>query len=88
MSQVVRAAARHGRPRKQTCQVTGKKRYPDKSAAIGFLHLAVTRQRLAKCEGYESSHREQRAYSCSGCQGWHLTSWTAYQYVNTIGGVS
>lgn len=50
-----------------TCPQTGKARYRDRIAAL----LALT--------GIDNSNpkrREQRAYRCQFCRGWHLTSQT------------
>lgn len=49
---------------RSTCP-TGKHRYRDKIAA----HLA-----LARIDAGHGNRREQRAYRCPDCRGWHLTS--------------
>ena len=58
------------------CPASGKRRYRDRHQAQDAL-LAVRRRRrkaAAAC-GPLSLRREQRAYRCAGCAGWHLTSW-------------
>jgi len=49
------------------CGPTGKRRYRSEGAARHALTaLAPIRP--------DPEHREQRAYPCNGCGGWHLTS--------------
>ena len=48
-----------------TC-LTGKRRYPDRTAARTA--LAVINRRAGE------RRRENRTYRCNTCNGWHLTS--------------
>lgn len=54
------------RQKKRRCPVTRKIKYRDDIAAkiaLGLLAAMPLRE-----------HREQRAYHCQFCKGWHLTS--------------
>lgn len=53
-----------------TCLPTGKLRFRDKKSALEVLHAAVAAAALNP----GSRRREQRAYKCPHCRGWHLTS--------------
>lgn len=48
---------------------SGKQRYRDQAAAHAAL-FGVSRRRNAR----RGEHREQSAYRCVDCRGWHLTS--------------
>lgn len=60
------------------CPVSGKVRFRDKREAVGALHHAVAVRRRAEADGLAYRRREQRAYPCDSCHGWHLTSQTAW----------
>lgn len=62
------------RPNLQKCPTSGKVRFRDKSEATNALHAAATSRAYAETDGVSSSRQECRAYSCTGCKGWHLTS--------------
>ena len=60
--------------RKHLCPASGKIRYRDGHDAM--LALERLRRKRAKAEIDGAAHRirVQRRYSCSSCDGWHLTS--------------
>jgi hypothetical protein len=69
----VRPARRRRTRRAQdmpTCVSSGKRRYRDKKSALQVLRTAVAAAALNP----DSRRREQRAYRCPDCHGWHLTS--------------
>lgn len=53
------------------CARHAKRRFPDHESAIDALHGAAA-DRARK--GEASRRRECRAYFCTDCRGWHLTS--------------
>lgn len=57
-------------PKHDRCGPTRKIRYRTKSAA----HMALAAVQLRLVEQLDHRRREQRAYSCDFCGGWHLTS--------------
>lgn len=57
-----------------TCASSGKRRYRDKKSAPKLLRTAVAAAALNPA----SRRREQRAYKCLDCRGWHLTSRPAW----------
>ena len=73
----VRPARRRRTRRAQdipTCVSSGKRRYRDKKSALQVLRTAVATAALNP----DSRRREQRAYKCPDCRGWHLTSRPAW----------
>jgi hypothetical protein len=62
------------RIRMQRCTPDGKIRFRDKREATRALHIATAARRRAEALGRQSTRRERRAYPCSVCKGWHLTS--------------
>ena len=52
------------------CPVSGKVRFRDHREAVAVLHSAAR----ARLSGYPTRRAECRAYECSACRGWHLTS--------------
>lgn len=59
--------------RKRSCP-SGKVRFPDHKAAVRALHDAVTARKFAALDNVPTQRREQRAYACGRCRGYHLTS--------------
>lgn len=57
-----------GRGRRASCE-SGKRRFPDKRAALSALHTAQQN----RAEG-QARRRECRVYRCGACRGWHMTS--------------
>ncbi len=56
------------------CPTTGKIRLRDKIEAIDILHTRLNkRQRDLDVKGSTKAN-EVRAYKCTHCRGWHLTS--------------
>ena len=53
---------------------TGKLRYRDRTQAQDALTIAKHGAATARALGEETSRNECRAYSCSVCGSWHLTS--------------
>lgn len=58
----------------QRCGVSGKVRFRDKREATRAVHQAVAARHNAAAIGVKSSRQERRAYWCSECKGWHMTS--------------
>lgn len=58
----------------QRCGVSGKVRFRDKREATRAVHRAVAARHHAGAIGVWSSRQERRAYWCSECKGWHVTS--------------
>jgi len=56
--------------RHRTCNHTLKQRYPNKQTAQRILLKAKIRRALHN----NNNRREERAYPCQHCNGWHLTS--------------
>lgn len=59
---------------KNICAVTGKRRFRDHREAVAVLHQAACARKFADESGATSRRRECRAYLCTACQGWHVTS--------------
>ena len=53
---------------------TKKHRFRDHLEAVRALHHAGTTRKFAELDGRSSRRREQRAYKCTLCRGFHLTS--------------
>ena len=49
---------------------SGKKRYPTEQAA----QVSLTSAKISRALHGQGNRREQRAYACVTCRGWHLTS--------------
>jgi hypothetical protein len=49
---------------------TGKKRYRDERTAL-FVLVSLRARRVCRSD---ERRREQHAYQCPFCRGWHLTS--------------
>ena len=59
------------------CEVTGKVRFENKSDALVKIHKLrdiYSRRTGQRCNRLRKKRREKRAYYCSHCGGWHLTS--------------
>lgn len=56
------------------CPNCNKVRFRDKQEALDAVHAAVTNRRFAEVDGSSTARQERRAYPCSSCHGWHLTS--------------
>lgn len=61
---------RSQRRRKRSCNKTLKQRYASEEAALRMLLTARIKRSLRE----NSNRREERAYWCLFCDGWHLTS--------------
>ncbi|ADU49602.1 hypothetical protein Intca_3116 [Intrasporangium calvum DSM 43043] len=69
-----RKAAARRRTALVTCQRTRKVRFRDHRQAIEALHRAANARKWSLLRGATTRRREQRAYPCGHCKGWHLTS--------------
>jgi hypothetical protein len=58
----------------QRCGVSKKVRFRDKREATRAVHRAVACRQHAESIGVWSPRQERRAYGCSDCKGWHVTS--------------
>jgi hypothetical protein len=53
-------------PKRKTCGIGAKRRFPDRASAIASLHTLKSHSGRDKVPA--------RAYQCPECNGWHLTS--------------
>lgn len=70
--------SRRSQMRGRLCSRGHKIRYPDHEAAVAALHRAEASRSLSAADGVDCCRRERRAYDCSSCRGWHLTSWDTW----------
>jgi hypothetical protein len=56
------------------CQTTGKVRFRERKDVKLALRHADRRRSQALLDGVACNRREVQGYSCSECNGWHLTS--------------
>lgn len=74
------APRRRNRPHRKAstrCAETRKRRFRDHHEACDALHAAQNTRRAVQFEEpgtVTTRRRETRAYPCSRCRGWHLTS--------------
>lgn len=56
------------------CPRGGKRRFRDQLEAVAALHSAQVARQYAAASSVATTRHECRAYRCSVCRGWHLTS--------------
>ena len=59
------------------CAATGKVKFTTKSDALDKIHKTrtiINRKTGQRCNRLRKKRKEKRAYYCSHCGGWHLTS--------------
>lgn len=70
----VRRRRGRGRPRRERVRSCGKVRFRDHEEAVEHLHHAATARHTAEVVGLDTTLHAVRAYHCTTCQGFHVTS--------------
>lgn len=63
-------AGTHLRDCRAWCHAERKLRHPDRHSAL----VALTDAKIQRVLHHMNGYRQERAYECPTCRGWHLTS--------------